>query len=246
MPITLGKPMVLHTNEAILPSMIAVWFVVNNVPGVLKLLQTRAGQLISNTGFEVFRYHVLANCSDLASKSLPPLSNGQLSVALTGPLLAGLLGGCGGAFMPLSNGLKAVEGKEIPWRIQSAAVMAVWHHLLMHDSAVRNSVSASVPFLADTDTVRACCQSRIAGRRPTARRLPPHSTLPRSNCPLLTPTHLSPGRGCRPRGAAGWVSRCLGAAGLHPTNSTLPPPCLPACLPNPTHLTRLSYVLHAD
>jgi len=80
-PITLGLPMVLHLNEAILPTMIAVWFVVNNVEPVMKLcvpshrraalpprayslrffwsrLQTRIGHIVTNTGFEVFRYHV--------------------------------------------------------------------------------------------------------------------------------------------------------------------------------------------
>lgn len=161
-PISLGKPMLLHTNEAVLPTMIAVWCLVYNVPQVLQLLQSQAGQIISNTGFEVFRYHVLANCSDLASNNLPAPSHGRLSVALIGPLLAGLLGGCGGAFMPLSNGLKAVEGKEIPWRIQSAALMAVWHHLMMHDARIRDSVSDIVPFLSNTDAVRACRQAWIA------------------------------------------------------------------------------------
>mmetsp|Transcript_1127 Transcript_1127/g.3727 ORF Transcript_1127/g.3727 Transcript_1127/m.3727 type:complete len:212 (-) Transcript_1127:413-1048(-) len=152
-PITLGKPMVLHTNEAILPTMIIVWLAVNKAYFVLEFLRTRLGKAVSNTGFEVFRYHVLANCSDLASKALPVLSNGYLEVALVGPLLAGLIGGCGGAFMPLSNGLKAIE-TEVPWRVQSAAVMSVWHHFLMHDSGVRGVIANKLPFLEDTETVK--------------------------------------------------------------------------------------------
>ena len=55
--------------------------------------------------------------------------------------------------MPLSNGLKAIE-TEVPWRVQSAAVMSVWHHFLMHDSGVRGVIANKLPFLEDTETVR--------------------------------------------------------------------------------------------
>jgi len=64
-----------------------------------------------------------------------------------------MLGGCGGAFMPLSSGLKALEGAAIPWRVQSAALMSVYHHLLMHDAAVRAAVAGVVPLFANTDAV---------------------------------------------------------------------------------------------
>ena len=93
--------------------MIIAWACVQYLHPVLALLQSPFGRAASNSGFEVFRYHVLAICSDLASRTLPPVSTGPLagtlSCALVGPLLCGMIGGCGGAFMPLSNGLKALE-----------------------------------------------------------------------------------------------------------------------------------------
>ena len=93
--------------------MMIAWACVQYLHPVLALLQSPFGRAASNSGFEVFRYHVLAICSDLASRTLPPVSTGPLagtlSCALVGPLLCGMIGGCGGAFMPLSNGLKALE-----------------------------------------------------------------------------------------------------------------------------------------
>jgi len=159
-PVLLGLPAAPLINEALIPTMMIAWACVQYLHPVLALLQSPFGRAASNSGFEVFRYHVLAICSDLASRTLPPVSTGPLagtlSCALVGPLLCGMIGGCGGAFMPLSNGLKALEGSTIPWRVQSSAVMSAWHHLLTHDAAVRASAAEYVPFLADPAMVKLC------------------------------------------------------------------------------------------
>ena len=152
-PITLGKPMVLHANESVLPVMLAAWTAVNYVPGVYRLFSTNLGRIVSTTGFEIFRYHVLAGCSDLANRTLPAPMGGAYPVAIVGPLIAGLMGGCGGAFMPLSVGLDPVKSG-MPWRIQSSLLASVWHHFAVHDPHAREQLVKVAPLFADEAWVR--------------------------------------------------------------------------------------------
>ena len=152
-PITLGKPMVLHANESVLPIMLCAYTCVNFLPGVFSLLSTRIGKLISTTGFEIFRYHVLAGCSDLANRTLPQPMGGGYPVAIVGPLVAGLLGGCGGAFMPLSTGLSPIENG-LPWRVQSALIATFYHHFATHDPNAREWLVKFFPMFVDEAWVR--------------------------------------------------------------------------------------------
>ena len=53
-----------------------------------------------------------------------------MQTAIIGPLIAGLLGGCGGAFMPLNKGLDPIANGS-NWRVGSAAVNSLWLFLAM-------------------------------------------------------------------------------------------------------------------
>merc|ERR1711871_980658 len=90
------------------------------------LSETSIGAVISSITYEVMRCHVAIGCSTMAQATLAPLLLPKAGrVAIIGPLIAGTLGGCGGAFMPLSKGLTPlIDGTN--WRIGSAAVNAIW------------------------------------------------------------------------------------------------------------------------
>ena len=150
-PITLGKPMVLHANESVVPVMCATWLLVAGLPGLYPLLLRPSFTFLANVCYEIFRFHVLNNCAGLAASSLPAPS--MYPVPVVGPLIAGLLGGCGGGFMPLSTGLAPLE-KGVPWRVQSAAIGSMWLHLALRDPHAAPALAAFAPPLADPDVVR--------------------------------------------------------------------------------------------
>ena len=88
---------------------------------------TAVGRHASSLCYEIMRCHVLMGCTKMAAAKLPSalVAPSAERVALIGPLIAGLLGGCGGAFMPLSKGLEPLE-KGTNWRIVSAAINSLW------------------------------------------------------------------------------------------------------------------------
>ena len=64
------------------------------------------------------RCHVIMGCAALAANTLPAFVSGAYSVPVTAPLVCGILGGCGGAFLPADKGLKVAMPK--PHRVALA------------------------------------------------------------------------------------------------------------------------------
>ncbi len=58
---------------------------------------------------------------------------------------------CAGVSFNFLSGL--ILSPQMPWRVQSAMIASVYHHLLTHDANVRAKVASYLPFLADVDTV---------------------------------------------------------------------------------------------
>lgn len=115
-----GKPVPFVCNEALVSVCLSVWTVAYLAPAAMNsALGSAAGRILSSITYEIMRCHVLMNCSKMAAASLP----GSLPIA--GPLIAGLLGGCGGGFMPLNKGLDPLAGGT-NWRMASAAVNSLW------------------------------------------------------------------------------------------------------------------------
>ena len=87
---------------------------------------TAAGAVVTSLCYEIMRCHVLMNCTAMAQKTLAPqlavLSDDR--VAIIAPLIAGILGGRGGAFMPVSRARAAENGTN--WRIVSAMICSAW------------------------------------------------------------------------------------------------------------------------
>ena len=129
-----GAPVAFVANEALVPVCLATWTVVYFVgSSAFDFVKTSAvGVVLQSTTYEIMRCHVLMNCTKQAAALLPGAlvvpSAGR--VAIVGPLIAGTLGGCGGAFMPLNKGLDPLAAGT-NWRISSAMISSLWLFLSM-------------------------------------------------------------------------------------------------------------------
>lgn len=129
-----GKPVAFCCNEALVPVALgtyaAMYFAGDSLNAIFK--DTAAGAVVTSLCYEIMRCHVLMNCTAMAQKTLAP----QLAVpsddrvAIIAPLIAGILGGCGGAFMPVNKGLEPLENGT-NWRIVSAMICSAWLFLSM-------------------------------------------------------------------------------------------------------------------
>eukprot|EP00966_Prymnesium_polylepis_P036897 855940-Prymnesium_polylepis.1 len=60
---------------------------------------------------ETMRCHVLMNCAAQAAAALSPFVSGTYPVPASAPLICGVIGACGGAFLPADKGLKVACGR---------------------------------------------------------------------------------------------------------------------------------------
>ena len=150
-----AKPAVFAVNEALLPTWVSVWSVLWFLPSVINsfLAIPFLGATILSLSYETFRAHVMINCAKMASSALTAASSGVYPVPIAGPLIAGVLGGCGGGFMPPSKGLAPLE-QGANWRVASAAIGSLWLQLLLNDPYARAHAAAVLPPLADPEWVK--------------------------------------------------------------------------------------------
>lgn len=109
-------------------------------------LRSPLGSLLASVTYEVMRCHVIIGSAGIATSSLK-------EGATVGPLVAGLLGGCGGAFMPLDKGLAPLANGS-NWRFMSAALGSAWLHAAMHDPRTKPTIVGAFPVFADASYVR--------------------------------------------------------------------------------------------
>jgi hypothetical protein len=130
--IMIGKPVAFVCNEALVSVCLATWTVMYFVPKptIAFLKDTSLGAVVASVTYEIMRCHVLMNCTKQAAATLPSALAVPAPdrVAIVGPLIAGLLGGCGGGFMPLNKGLDPLANG-YNWRIGSAFVISIWMFL---------------------------------------------------------------------------------------------------------------------
>lgn len=126
--VMVGAPVAFVLNEALASCCLGTWTVMYLVPDLtIGLLKTSVGTVVTSINYEVMRCHVAMNCTKqaqalLASALVVPAVG---RVAVIGPLIAGTLGGCGGAFMPLNKGLEPLAGG-LNWRFASALLNSLW------------------------------------------------------------------------------------------------------------------------
>jgi len=140
-----GAPVAYVTNEALATVAVATWTVVYLLPGAVTgiLKNTAAGRLFTSTTYEIMRTHVMIACSGMAARTIAPVIGRPPVVSV---LIAGMLGGCGGGFMPLDKGL-APLANGLNWRISSAAIGSVF--LWATTVSVDGMAALKDTFLAD-------------------------------------------------------------------------------------------------
>ena len=143
-----GKPVVFAVNEALVSVCLSVWTAIY-LSGdlILKFSKdTGVGAVLTSICYETMRCHVLMNSSAMAANTL----TSQLAVpapdrvALVGPLIAGVLGGCGGGFMPLNKGLDPLANGT-NWRIMSAMICSLWLVLSMQYPDTKAAIGLAGP-----------------------------------------------------------------------------------------------------
>lgn len=148
-----GLPIPFFLNQAFVPMVVAVWALCFLLPKqVVKVMDTDVGALVISICFETMRCHVMMNSQANCATALENF--GTSPAPLVGPIIAGVIGGCGGAFMPLDKGLKPLEG-DLTWRMKSAVIGSFFLQLVLRDPYTKPLIVELLPFLADARTVRA-------------------------------------------------------------------------------------------
>ncbi len=89
--------------------------------------------------FEIQRANVVCTLTKLAAASISP---SQFSFAVFGPIICGAVGGCGGAFFPLSQGLDPIYSGLTP-PMKTALVAAACFHLFLSTSLSDGCIDAA-------------------------------------------------------------------------------------------------------
>eukprot|EP00316_Scyphosphaera_apsteinii_P012663 CAMPEP_0119303618 /NCGR_PEP_ID=MMETSP1333-20130426/5029_1 /TAXON_ID=418940 /ORGANISM="Scyphosphaera apsteinii, Strain RCC1455" /LENGTH=219 /DNA_ID=CAMNT_0007306345 /DNA_START=234 /DNA_END=893 /DNA_ORIENTATION=+ len=130
-----GKPIPFLCNEALVPVCLVTWLITYRMPvfALESVFDCTLGNALISVLYEIQRCHVLMNCAVLSAVTLPAAlaQPSQDRAAVIGPLISGLLGGCGGGFMPLNKGLDPLAAGS-NWRIGSSAVASIWLFLTAH------------------------------------------------------------------------------------------------------------------
>lgn len=128
-PIMLGKPPVIMTNDKILPVAVLAWYGCHRLSLTAVAEKTPVRLVLQILG-ALFRCHGTIHCVILANGVLQPSVYGN--VALIGPIIAGTIMGSAGMFFPLNKGLAAIS-KSMPWGLQGPMFTASVYHILIHD-----------------------------------------------------------------------------------------------------------------
>jgi len=116
-------------EETFLWMVVLAWYITHNVPILSNVLtsvmQSSPGKVLFTVLFGVFKTNQIVGAVELSVKAinheaLIPQSR-YFGVPIAAPILCGFLGGCGGAFLPLSKGLAPIEeGKN--WSVRASFV----------------------------------------------------------------------------------------------------------------------------
>mmetsp|Transcript_138084 Transcript_138084/g.429205 ORF Transcript_138084/g.429205 Transcript_138084/m.429205 type:complete len:287 (+) Transcript_138084:67-927(+) len=103
--------------------LVFAWYITHHVPLVsatwCEVARSKAGSTVLNVLWCIFKTQQIVGSIEVAAKAVdhePLMPHSRyFFVPCAAPLLCGFLGGCGGAFLPFSKGLKPIsEGKQWP------------------------------------------------------------------------------------------------------------------------------------
>ena len=137
-----GMPMSICVNESLPIAMLIAWTITSLVPPVFDILKSQPVRMVFVMLWEFMRCHVVIICAGQGGQWLmgQTIKNLGYPVPVVAPLLCGVLGGCGGGFQPLSQGLDPIAGG-LNWRIMSAIIGSVVLQLGLRDPYTKDYVS---------------------------------------------------------------------------------------------------------
>lgn len=135
-PLVVGHVPVPLMEETFVWMLIFAWYVTHHVPllsdALAELMATDVSKVLFSVFFSIFRTQQIVGNLELAAKAVAAEEllphSAYFPVSIAAPLVCGFFGGCGGLFLPLSNGLQPIEqGKAWPVR---AAVIATLSYFI--------------------------------------------------------------------------------------------------------------------
>jgi len=126
-PMIVGRTPVPLMEETFVWMVVVTWYITHHIPHVSdflgEVLREGPAQTMLTIFFGIFKTQQIVGAVELASKAvaaedLMPKS-AYFPFAVAAPLLCGFVGGCGGTFLPPSNGLAPIEGGKV-WNIRAA------------------------------------------------------------------------------------------------------------------------------
>lgn len=142
-----GKPVVFFVNEALAPVALTTFTVLYAARApFVSAMNSMPGAVLISIAWETMRCHVLMNCAAMAASTLSAFVSGAYPVPVAAPLVCGVIGGCGGAFLPADKGLKPLE-KGLNWRTASAIISSLFLQLAMRDPNTKGYFVSLAPAL---------------------------------------------------------------------------------------------------
>uniref|UniRef100_A0A7S2NY77 Uncharacterized protein n=1 Tax=Zooxanthella nutricula TaxID=1333877 RepID=A0A7S2NY77_9DINO len=114
-------------EETFVWMVVVAWYTTHHVPfvsdGLTIAMSTGPLKLLFSLFFSIFKTQQIVGAVELAAKAVAAEDllphSAYFPVAIAPCLLCGFLGGCGGAFLPLSTGLKPIEEGRV-WNVRAA------------------------------------------------------------------------------------------------------------------------------
>lgn len=122
-PLMVGRSPVVFLEETLFWTLLIAWYVTYHAPVIsdvwAKLTATKPVSLLLLFIFGVFRTHQQVACIEIGAQAAAMEDVGPkprfFSEPYAAPLICGFLGGCGGMFLPFSNGWTPISsGKKFP------------------------------------------------------------------------------------------------------------------------------------
>jgi len=145
-----GHPVVFLFNQALVPVACTVFSVMYMIPmPIIAVMNSGIGSILISTTYETMRCHVLMGSAAIAAKTLPAFISDTYPVPGVACLVCGILGGCGGAFLPFDKGVTPLD-KGYNWRVASAVLCSAWMQFAMRDPNTSKYVLSVFPVFEDT------------------------------------------------------------------------------------------------
>jgi len=132
-PLLLGKPGVMVSTEWAVPAIIAAW-IVTSFSAAQSVLRTLPFRLVIHAGVEILRLYTLMGTINLCYATIKPPA--WYPVPTVPALLCGLIGGCGGMFLPSivpTYATTASLANGPNWAMKAALFHSVWLQLTTRD-----------------------------------------------------------------------------------------------------------------